>query len=270
MNPITRRELMGLSAGAAAFSILPRAFSQEFAGFKMGMESYSVRNFGLEPALAMYKELGIPYAEIFADKHMPFTADPEKIKAYGASLQAAGVTAVGFWGGNFPKDPEKSRPKFAFAKAMGTRLLVGDPDPDSFDTLEGLSKEYGVRFALHNHGPKSRYDKIGDVKRALEGRSENLGACLDTGHTLRSGEDPVAWIKELGARVLEVHFKDASAPNVFNILGQGKLDVVGTLRALRAARFDGCLALEYEEKPENPMEDLKACMAKVRESMKQL
>jgi sugar phosphate isomerase/epimerase len=236
----------------------------------MGMESYSVRNFGLDPALAMYKELGIPYAEIYAEKHMPFTDDPEKIRLYKAKLEAAGVTVLGFWGGSMTKDAEKGRPKFAFAKAMGAKALVGDPAPDSFDAIEALTKEYGVRFAIHNHGPKSRSDKIGDVTKMLQGRSENVGACVDTGHTIRSGEDPVAWIKELGSRVLEVHLKDASAPNVFTILGQGKLDVLGTLRALRAVKFDGCLALEYEEKPDNPMDDLKACMAKVRETMKAL
>lgn len=270
MNPIPRREFLRLSAGAAAVSVFPRALAQEFAGFRMGMESYSVRHFELGPALAMYKELGIPNAEIFADRHMPFTDDAGKIKGYQAQLAEAGVTVFGFFGGAFSKNAEKARPKFAFARAMGAKVLVGDPDPDSWETLEALAREYGVRFALHNHGPKSRYDTIGDVKRALEGRSQNVGACVDTGHTLRSGEDPVAWIRELGSRVLEVHLKDASAPNVFNILGQGKLDVVGTLRELRAAKFDGCLALEYEEKPENPMEDLKACMAKLRESMKEL
>ena len=270
MSTLTRRDLLRMSAAAGACALLPRAFAQEFGGFKMGMESYSVRNFDLDKALAMYKELGIPYAEIFADKHMPFTADAEKIKGYKAKLEAAGVTAWGFWGGSFPKDAEKSRGKFAFAKAMGTKLLVGDPEPDSFDALEALSKEYGVRVAIHNHGPKTRYDKIADLAKALDGRSENIGTCVDTGHYIRTGEDPVAALKQFGSRVLEVHLKDASAPTVFNVLGQGKLDLLGTFRALKAIKFDGCMALEYEEKPENPMDDLKACLAKVRDTVKQL
>ncbi|HXX93538.1 MAG TPA: sugar phosphate isomerase/epimerase [Planctomycetota bacterium] len=270
MNPLTRRDFLGRSAGLAAFPLLPRALLQEFAGFNLGMESFSVRHFELGPALAFYKELGIPNAEIYADRHMPFTDDPQKLKGYRSALAEAGVTVLGFFGGGFSKNAEKARPKFAFTRAMGAKVLVGDPDPDSWDTLEALAKEYGIRFALHNHGPKSRYDTVGDVKRALEGRSENVGACVDTGHTLRSGENPVDWIKELGSRVIEVHLKDASAPNVFNVLGQGKLDVLGTLRALRSVRFDGCLALEHEEHPDNPMEDLKACMAKLRASMKEL
>lgn len=252
-----RRDFLRVSGAALLASRL--GFAQQSFVFRIGMESYSLRNFDLDRTLACYKELGLAFAEIYADKHMPFTADEEKQKAYKAKLGASGLTVWGFWCGNIPKDPEKSRTKFAFARAMGAKLLVGDPDPDSFDALEGLTKEYGVRFALHNHGPKSRYDKIGDVAKALEGRSDRIGHCADTGHWVRSGEDPAAAIRTFGARVLGVHLKDASAPNVYKILGQGKLDLVGTLRALKEVKFDGCLALEYEEKPDSPMEDIKSC-----------
>ena len=96
------------------------------------------------------------------------------------------------------------------------------------------------------------------------------GACVDTGHVLRSGEDPVKWIRELGPRVHDVHLKDASAPKVFNILGQGKLDVLGTLKALKDIKFTGLLALEYELNEKDPVADIKKCLEVAREACKKL
>ena len=47
------------------------------------------------------------------------------------------------------------------------------------------------------------------------------------------------------------------------ILGKGHLDVEGVFRALRKVEFpaDGSLSLEYEEKPNDPIDDVKQCLA---------
>ena len=78
----------------------------------------------------------------------------------------------------------------------------------------------------------------------------------------------------LTGRLYGVHLKDFAEPKkdaAGVILGRGQLDVAATFRALRKAAFpaDACLALEYEEKPENPIDDVRLCLAAAAEGAKQ-
>ena len=53
------------------------------------------------------------------------------------------------------------------------------------------------------------------------------------------------------------------------MIGKGQLDVVGLFKALRRVGFpdDGALSLEYEANPENPIDDMKACLARIKEAI---
>ncbi len=57
---------------------------------------------------------------------------------------------------------------------------------------------------------------------------------------------------------LEAIKKDA---NKFTVLGEGDLRTVDLLKALARNKYSYCLAVEYEEKAENPIDDIKACLA---------
>ena len=112
-----------------------------------------------------------------------------------------------------------------------------------------------------------------DVLNAVKGRHPNIGACADLGHYIRSAEDPVRVIHLLKGRLFGVHLKDFSEQKKDTkgvILGQGHLNVAGVFKALREVDYpkDACLALEYEEKPENPLEDVKQCLAVAAEGAK--
>jgi sugar phosphate isomerase/epimerase len=55
------------------------------------------------------------------------------------------------------------------------------------------------------------------------------------------------------------------------VIGKGHLDVVALFKALRQIKFshDGALSLEYEN-TENPIDDLKACLAAAKEAIARL
>ncbi len=166
----------------------------------------------------------------------------------------------------FTADHEKNRTYFEFAKRAGLKNLSADPTEDAFDSLDKLVVEYGIRIAIHNHGPGARYDKVSDVLKAIKGRNPAIGACADLGHYIRAGEDPVRAITLLAGRLYGVHLKDFAEPKRDAkgvVLGQGQLDLDATFRALRKAEFpaDACLALEYEENPKDPLEEIRACIA---------
>ena len=161
---------------------------------------------------------------------------------------------------------------FEFAKRAGIKNITANPNPESFDSLDKLVAEYNIRIAIHNHGPGSSYDKIDDVKKAVEGRHKLIGACVDTGHFIRSREDPVKAVRELGPRVFGLHIKDEEkrekrSRNV--IIGSGHLDVLGVFKALKEIKFpaDGAVSLEYEANPKNPIDDMKQCIAVAKEAI---
>ena len=109
--------------------------------------------------------------------------------------------------------------------------------------------------------------------QAVKGRHKWVGACVDCGHFIRSGEDPVKCVMALGHRVFGVHIKDEKEANTAKsdnvVIGKGQLDVVGLFKALREVKFpaDGSLSLEYEANPENPIDEMKACIAVAKEAI---
>jgi sugar phosphate isomerase/epimerase len=272
MRDLTRRDVLRIGAGVAGMALLPLGQGDAaYGGFKMGVQTYSLRAFDFEQTLAHLKDFGLRYAQFFGGKQMQVVDDKAKIDGWKEKLKAAGVSILSFGVERFDKNADSTKKRFEFAKAMGFSVYTASPTPDSFESLAALTKEYGIRIAIHNHGPEDKtYGKLEQIQKAIDKWPEAIGVCVDTGHVLRIGEDPVQWIQALGPRVHDVHFKDFSDARTEHILGQGKLDVLGSLKALKDAKFSGLLALEYEKNEKNPIDDMKACLAAVREAAKKL
>jgi inosose dehydratase len=269
---MTRRDVLKGALAGAAFAALPgRLFAQEeYAGFKAGLQTYTLRNFDLDQTLKYLNEFGLKYGQFYS-KHLPITDDKSKIEAAKEKLKAAGITILSWGVQGFSKKVEDTKKAFEFAKAMGFSVYSANPSADSFESLAALTKEYGIKIAIHNHGPDDKtYGRLEQVQKAVEKWPVEIGACVDTGHVLRSGENPVDWIKALGPRVHDVHLKDFSDAKTEHVLGKGKLDVVGVLKALKDVKFSGILAVEYELNPKDPIADVKECLSVVREACKKL
>lgn len=276
MAYLTRRRFLASTAASAAISFgWPRARAADDSTpgkYILGLQSYSLRNFSVDEAIEHTRELGLHTIEFF-DRHFPLNSNPEQIAAMKTKLAKPDIRALGHGVNGFTKNHEANRRIFEFAKNAGIRNLSADPTEDSFDSLDRLVDEYDIRIAIHNHGPNARYDKINDVLDAIKGHDKRIGACADLGHYIRSGEDPVKAIHLFEGRLYGIHLKDFDEPkgNAKGvILGKGQLDVVGVFRALNKVRFpaDGSLSIEYEEKPDDPLDDLRQCVAISREAMK--
>src|SRR6267154_869686 len=81
-HALTRRAFLGASAATAAGLLSARTASaaDDFAGFNVGVQSYTFRNFDLEQMLKKTKELGLKSAEFYS-KHIPPDSGEDKIKA---------------------------------------------------------------------------------------------------------------------------------------------------------------------------------------------
>jgi sugar phosphate isomerase/epimerase len=240
-----------------------------YAPFKMGVQSYSMRKMGLDAMLRATRELGLRYIEAFM-AHLPYFGAPEKWADMKNTVAKSGVEVLAYGVVSFGAEEKPARTVFEFAKAMGIPVITADPAPESFRYLIRLCEEFKIPIAIHNHGPNTRYDTIRSVEDAMRGQPEWIGACVDTAHFLRSGENPVEAVRRFGKRVYAVHIKDVKDRTRYTLLGQGDLDMVGFLRALRRIDFKGCLALEYEENPDDPLPDLRACLEAVREAVRKV
>ena len=242
---------------------------QPYGRFKMGLQSYTLRSFPLDDALAKTKALGLTYWEAFPD-HLPMTDDPKRLAEYRTKLRQAGVQLLAYGVVGFGSDAAANRRTFEFARAMGIRTLSADPSPDSFASLDELVREYKINVAIHNHGPGARYSKIQDVASAIRDRDPRIGACVDTGHYLHSGEDPDDAVRRFGRRTYGVHLKDVKGGRQFTELGKGDLALPRLLSTLQDLDYQGVLALEYEEHERDVIPYVEECLAATRVAVKQV
>ena len=258
-----------LAAGVAATAAAARpSRAAAAAAPQLGIQIYSLRGFPVDVALGHVRDLGIKAVEFYPGM-FPVTDDAAAIEAMRQKVAALGLTISGHGVHRVTADAAAGRRLFTFAKAAGIRTITADPDPDSFDLLDGLVREFDVRIAIHNHGPRHRYNKAADVLAAIERRDPRIGACADLGHFIRSGERPVDVIRLLAGRLYGVHLKDFAEMQDKTrgvILGAGHFDVPGVFAALAQAGFpaDGALSIEYEENERDPVADLRACVAAAR------
>jgi sugar phosphate isomerase/epimerase len=270
---ISRRALgRGVVAAAVAAGLQPmmiEAQTTEGAGpVRLGLASYSLRNFK-DPAyvIAAMKTLRTPYLNL-KDFHLPM-GPADEVRAHAEQYRAAGLTLTAAGTIYFPKDEDDDiRSKFEYVKAAGIPLIVGAPTHQTLPRVERFAKQYDIRVAIHNHGPEDKeWPSPLDVLAAVKNMDPRIGCCIDVGHTMRAGVDPVEAIRRAGPRVLDMHMKDLAQKNVKEsqvAVGEGVMPVRGIFEALEAIRYKGFVDLEYEIKAEDPMPGIVESFAYMR------
>jgi sugar phosphate isomerase/epimerase len=225
-------------------------------GLKLGLTSYTLRKFTLDQAINMAQEAGVKYISL-KEMHLPYNSTKAEREEAHRKISAAGLTLMGGGVIYMKNDEAVLRRLFDYAKDAGMPTIVCSPDPDALDQIEKLVQEYDIRIAIHNHGPgDQKYPSPLDVLRLVKSRDQRLGICMDVGHTVRIGQDPVEIIHQCAARLYDFHIKDVTEPTAKGKsieVGRGIIDIVGVLRALVEIPFQYHLALEYEDKETAPM-----------------
>jgi inosose dehydratase len=151
-----------------------------------------------------------------------------------------------------------------------TVALIGSPaSADRWNRMERVVADVvkmcggrGYEAVLHNE-VGTQISGQDSVIRVLE--TTQAALCLDTGHLVAAGGDPLAILERWGDRVTHVHLKDAKpadAPftdamqlwegDVFCRLGAGRGRVDEVLGSLRAGGYQGWIVVEQDVLPRSP------------------
>lgn len=225
-------------------------------GLKLGLTTYTLRKFSLDQAIEMTVAAGVKYISL-KDVHLPLKSTPEERKAARAKIEAAGLTLMGGGVIYLKNDEAEIRNAFQYAKDTGMPTMICSPDPEALDRVERFARQFQIRIAIHNHGTTDKkYPSPLDVLRLVKDRDPLMGICMDIGHTVDIGQDPVVVIKKCAARLYDFHMKDvteASGQSKTVPAGRGIIDIVGVLKALIHIPYRYHLALEYEAQEETPV-----------------
>ena len=251
---------------------------EAYPKWKLAVQSYSFKKFTFFEGIEKTAELGLCYIEGSGGRkispeiqNVEFTQlrqDGEEFKqareAVKKKLRDSGVKLVSYGVVGLPNDEAECRKVFDFAKEMGFDVIIAEPPVDALDLIERLCKEYNMKVALHNHPMPSLYWHPNLVLEALEGRSELMGACADTGHWMRCGINPVWALKKLEGRIISLHLKDINDYGEVDThdvpWGTGKGKVKEVLEELNRQKFKGIIAIEYEYNWEDSVPDIKQCI----------
>lgn len=147
-------------------------------------------------------------------------------------------------------------------------MLVISPALGVLGQLDKLAGEYGIRLAVHNHGPEDPvFPTPQSVLRALAGLDPRIGLCLDIGHSWRAGADIAEAISLAGPRLFDIHVKDLADPGDANSdvpVVESKIRYVPILKQLLAAGYQGSLHLEYETDEFAPITGMAKSLAYLR------
>jgi sugar phosphate isomerase/epimerase len=222
--------------------------------FQLGMAGFTFVNFDLETTLKTLKRINVHYLCI-KDFHLPLDADEQKIKAFHAKCAEYDVTGYAV-GPIYMKSEEEVNRGFEYAKRVGVKLIVGVPNYELLPLVDKKVKEYDFHYAIHLHGPDIKtYPDATDVWNNTKNLDSRIGMCLDIGHDLRNGCDPVADLKKYHSRVFDLHLKDVTdstkAGHAIE-LGRGKIDFPALVKMLRKVNYTGKCSLEYEKDMKDP------------------
>ncbi|UQU64368.1 TIM barrel protein [Couchioplanes caeruleus] len=155
----------------------------------------------------------------------------------------------------------------------------------NLDRIAGAARARGLTPVLHPH-VGTMVETPEDVHRVLDG--SRIALCLDTGHLLIGGTDPVELAERAGDRIAHVHAKDvdaalagqvragrltyteAVAAGMYRPIGDGDVDFARVAAALRRHGYDGWWVLEQdtiltgEPEDEGPVADVRRSADRLR------
>jgi len=262
-----------------------------------------------ERYLVEMTSLGLRATELGPDGYLP--ADPEELAGF---LSEQGLTVVGGWVPLALTTDALFQEQRAYLlrackqfQRVGADIVILGPvwNYQGYDAKNSLSdaewstflvnlaetdsiaRDHGLRVALHQH-VGTVIETQNDLDRLLE--ESDVALCVDTGHMLSAGINPVDVVRAHTDRVAHMHLKDISADQaakvasgelgfrdavkggLFKPLGLGDVNLPTVIETLEAAGYTGWYAIEQDcsltEEPlpgEGPVNDCRTSLQYLRD-----
>jgi len=252
--------------------------------------------------LAEMRQAGLTATELGPDGFLPTDTDALTTLLNGYGLKCVGgfVPVVLFKDDHDPLDDLAGPLESLVAAGAGVVVLAAATGADGYDDrpvldenqwatllsnldrLAGIVAERGLKAVLHPH-VGTMVENRAEVDRVLAGSSIPL--CLDTGHLLIGGTDPLELTRQVPDRIEHAHLKDvnaelaakvqsgeltytqAVAAGMYVPLGAGDVDISGIVKALEDNGYDGWYVMEQdnildgEPQGRGPLADVLASVA---------
>jgi inosose dehydratase len=234
-----------------------------------------------ETVLAQMTEVGLAATEFGPDGFLPAGPEAKARTLAGHDLQPVGqfVPVVLHDPGHNPL-PQVALAMEALVAARATTVVLAaatgtegyDARPEldeqgwatllaHLDLLDEAARARGLTAALHPH-VGTMVESGEETDRVLAG--SRIGLCLDTGHMLLGGGDPVTLAHRHPERIAHVHLKDvrlelaravqsgeltyteAVAQGMYVPLGQGDVDIAAIVNSLEDHGYTGWYVLEQD------------------------
>lgn len=255
--------------------------------------------------LAEMRSVGLRATELGPDGYLP--TDPAALRAelagYDLTLVAGFVPLVLHRPERAAEQLAEARSAAALLAGAGGEVLVAaaatgqdgyDERPDldeagwthlarMLDQVGEVAEAHGLALALHPH-VGTMIERRDEVMRLLD--RSGVALCLDTGHLIVGGTDPLALVQQAPSRVRHVHLKDvdlgvarrigtgelgyatAVRAGLYRSLGAGDVPVAEVVETLERAGYHHWYVLEQDvalrtEPPEGggPVADVRASLA---------
>jgi len=252
---------------------------------KIGCNTVAFRKNPLEFALERISAAGYEYVEVEANLSWcphadPWTDDPIKFKELIAKYGFKGVSALGSHRELITSEQgvKDIRQALKWSKEAGVPLVltgegrltggmtVEDALPilkDRLAELAEVAEQNQVYLALEDHGSITLASLDGLPLLLSLVQSDWVGCNFDTANIHRgdyvgtdrggyewklgqiAGHSEVELLRRVVDRVKHLHVKDVTGRDAVT-LGKGDIDVLGCIRILKQANFDGVLSYETE------------------------
>jgi len=285
-NRLTRRNFVQAAAAGVgtlavsntlignAVNLSSSASASDASPIRLGIASYTFRNFSRTQMIAFMKQLHISALNAKDVKdHLPM--EPQQEQTALADYSAAAIIPHAAGVIYFDKDEDADiRAKFEYCKRANINVIVAGPNPETLPGVEKFAKQFDMRIAIHNHGPEDKlWPSPLDVLKSVKNMDSRMGCCIDVGHTVRTGTDVVQAIHEVGPRLFNMHIKDLTDFHQKDsqvAVGEGKMPIREIFQTLVDMKYQGFVDLEYEVHGDDPMPGVTASLAYMRGVMKGL
>lgn len=265
----TRRDLLKITGAAAiAGPSLAAAIHSRFGGVQIGVQTYSFRDMSLDAAIDAMKQIGLGECELFMGHVEPQNLKGEELKRWRLSTPMSyfeqirrkfDQAGIELWAYSLNlrdsfSDEELDR-GFQMTKALGTDIITTSTTLTCAKRLAPLAEKHKVRVALHGHDETDKPNEFSSPATFQRGLSlsPQFYINLDIGHFTAAGFDPVSYIQEHHAKILNLHIKDRKKNHGPGTpFGQGDTPISQVLTLLKQRKYPIVANIEYEYNEDIP------------------